>query len=238
MMQPSVLVVDDEPAIHRFLKPSLTAEGYRVIQATTGTQALALAAERRPEIIVLDLGLPDIDGKDVIERLRRSGDDVPIVVLSARDRESEKIRALDLGADDFVEKPFGVGELMARIRAALRHRQPVPAGPLVSGDLSLDTETRIVRKGACEVKLTPREFDLLAVLLRQAGKVVTHASLLREIWGKANEADTQYLRVYVGHLRQKLEDDPAAPRRITTEAGVGYRLNWIEPPTAAGDAEP
>lgn len=223
--QPTILVVDDEPAIHRFLKPSLTSEGYRVMQAATGREALRLAAVERPDVIVLDLGLPDIDGKEVIERLRHSGDRVPIVVLSARDRETEKIRALDLGADDFVEKPFGVGELMARLRATLRHRQPASSGPLVFGDLSLDPDTRIVRKGAQDVKLTPREFDLLAVLLRHAGKVVTHTHLLREIWGKANEADTQYLRVYVGHLRQKLEDDPASPRRILTEPGVGYRLN-------------
>lgn len=223
--RPTVLVVDDEPAIHRFLKPSLAAEGYRVVQAATGREALRLAAEERPDVIVLDLGLPDIDGKEVIERLRHSGDRVPIVVLSARDRETEKIRALDLGADDFVEKPFGVGELMARLRATLRHRQPALGEPLVFGDISLDPDTRIVRKGAQNVKLTPREFDLLAVLLRHAGKVVTHTHLLREIWGKANEADTQYLRVYVGHLRQKLEDDPASPRRILTEPGVGYRLN-------------
>jgi two-component system, OmpR family, KDP operon response regulator KdpE len=240
MTRVTVLVVDDEPAIHRFLKPSLTAEGYLVIQAMTGSQALALATERRPDVVVLDLGLPDIDGKQVIERLRRAGDDVPIVVLSARDREAEKIRALDLGADDFVEKPFGVGELMARLRTALRHRQPAPSGLLVSGDISLDAESRIVRQGMREVRLTRREFDLLAVLLRHAGKVVTHAHLLREIWGKANEADTQYLRVYIGHLRQKLEEDAAAPRRIVTEAGVGYRLNWIEPRngSASDDAGP
>ncbi|UIJ72069.1 response regulator [Aurantimonas sp. HBX-1] len=223
MKQPTILVVDDEPAIHRFLKPSLTAEGYLVIQAMNGTTALALAASERPDAIVLDLGLPDIDGKRVIERLRRTSD-VPIVVLSARDREAEKVQALDLGADDYVEKPFGIGELMARLRAALRHRQPAAPGLLKSGDLSLDLEARIVRNGAHTVKLTRREFDLLAILLRHAGRVVTHKHLLHEVWGKANEADTQYLRVYIGHLRQKLEDDPAAPTRILTEAGVGYRL--------------
>lgn len=223
MMKPVVLVVDDEPAIHRFLKPSLTAEGYGVLQAATGEEALRLALSERPDAMVLDLGLPDLDGKQVIERLRRVSD-VPILVLSARDREAEKVRALDLGADDYVEKPFGVGELMARLRAALRHRQATPFGPLCCGDLSLDPETRIVRRGADELKLTRREFDLLAVLLRHAGKVVTHAHLLREVWGKANESDTQYLRVYVGHLRQKLEENPAAPRRLLTEAGIGYRL--------------
>jgi two-component system KDP operon response regulator KdpE len=223
MKQATILVVDDEPAIHRFLKPSLTAEGYHVLQAMNGTEALRMAAERQPDAMILDLGLPDIDGMVVIDRLRRVSD-LPVVVLSARDRESEKVRALDLGADDYVEKPFGIGELMARLRAALRHRQPTPPGPLVAGDLSLDPETRIVRKGAQELKLTRREFDLLAVLLRHAGKVVTHTYLLREVWGQANEADTQYLRVYIGHLRQKIEDDPTAPRRILTELGVGYRL--------------
>ncbi|ALN73491.1 MULTISPECIES: response regulator [unclassified Aureimonas] len=223
MNKATILVVDDEPAIHRFLKPSLTAEGYHVVQALNGADALRLAASDRPDAVVLDLGLPDMDGKAVIARLRQVSD-VPIVVLSARDREAEKVQALDLGADDYVEKPFGVGELMARLRAALRHRQGAPVGPLTAGDLSLDPETRIVRNGAAEVKLTRREFDLLAVLLRHAGKVVTHGHLLREVWGQANEADTQYLRVYIGHLRQKVEDDPAAPRRILTEAGVGYRL--------------
>ena len=224
MSQPLVLVIDDELAIHRFLKPSLMAEGYGVVQAMTGAQALTLAAERRPDIVVLDLGLPDIDGKVVIERLRR-GSDVPIIVLSARDRESEKVRALDLGADDFVNKPFGVGELMARIRAALRHRSRSGRETVLSsGNISLDTDAHRVRRGGEEVKLTRREFTLLEVLFRNAGKVLTHRQLLREVWGPANESDTQYLRVYIGHLRAKLEDEPAAPRLILTEPGIGYRL--------------
>ncbi|WP_062205525.1 response regulator [Aureimonas sp. AU12] len=224
MTRQTILVVDDEPAIHRFLKPSLTAEGYHVVQAMNGMQALSMATELKPDALVLDLGLPDIDGMAVIQRLRRTSD-VPIVVLSARDRESEKVRALDLGADDYVEKPFGVGELMARLRAALRHRKPaVEGGPFVSGDIVLDIAAHVVRRGPDEVKLTRREFDVLAVLFRSMGKVVTHGQLLREVWGQASEGNTQYLRVYVGQLRQKLEDDPAAPRLILTEPGIGYRL--------------
>ena len=224
MNQPTLLVVDDEAAIHRFLKPVLAAEGYRVVQAMTGRDALRLFAEAAPDILVLDLGLPDGDGKDIIARIRLTSD-VPIVVLSARDREAEKVAALDLGADDFVNKPFGVGELTARLRAALRHRAPAGhASLLTAGDVSLDMAARLVRRAGEEVKLTRREFDLLAILLRSAGKVLTHRQLLREIWGPANEADTQYLRVYVGHLRAKLEDDPAAPRLILTEPGIGYRI--------------
>ncbi|KQT52411.1 MULTISPECIES: response regulator [unclassified Aureimonas] len=224
MNRPTILLVDDEPAIHRFLKPSLTAEGYHVVQAMNGAQALSMAAELRPDALVLDLGLPDIDGKEVIARLRRTSS-VPIIVLSARDREAEKVRALDLGADDYVEKPFGVGELMARLRAALRHGKPkADAGTFASGDVSMDVAAHVVRRGSAEIKLTRREFELLELLLRNAGKVVTHRQLLREIWGPANESDTQYLRVYIGHLRTKLEDDPAAPRLILTEPGIGYRV--------------
>ena len=224
MTRALVLVVDDEPAIHRFLRPSLAAEGYDVVQATTGEEALALASERRPDILVLDLGLPDIDGKVVIERLRRISD-VPIVVLSARDREAEKVHALDLGADDFVNKPFGVGELMARIRAALRHRSRSSRDTSFrSGEVTLDSEAHRVHRGEEEIRLTKREFALLEMLFRHAGTVMTHRQLLRGVWGPANEHDTQYLRVYVGHLRAKLERDPAAPRLIVTEPGIGYRL--------------
>lgn len=224
MTQPTILVVDDERAIHRFLKPALMAEGYRVVQAMTGTEALSLAPEIRPDAIVLDLGLPDLDGKEVIQRLRRTSQ-VPIVILSARDRESEKVRALDLGADDYVEKPFGVGELMARLRAALRHARPTRDDTmLVAGDVEVDLAAHVVRKAGREVKLTRREFEVLVVLLRQAGKVVTHSHLLREVWGPATDGNAQYLRVYVGQIRQKLEDDPATPRLILTEPGIGYRL--------------
>lgn len=224
MTQPTILVVDDEPAIHRFLKPVLTAEGYRVIQALTAVDALRLAADAQPDAIVLDLGLPDLDGKEVIRRLRRSSS-VPIIVLSARDRETEKVQALDLGADDYVEKPFGVSELMARLRAALRHAKPrTDQGTLAAGDVEVDFGAHVVRRAGIEIRLTRREFDVLAVLLRNAGKVVTHAHLLREVWGSANEGNTQYLRVYVGQIRQKLEEDPSAPRLILTEPGIGYRL--------------
>lgn len=224
MTQPTILVVDDEPAIHRFLKPVLTAEGYRVVQALTASDALKLAVDARPDAVVLDLGLPDLDGKEVIRRLRKDSA-VPIVVLSARDRETEKVQALDLGADDYVEKPFGVGELMARLRAALRHAGPRTDQRILSaGDVEVDLGAHVVRRAGLEVRLTRREFDVLVVLLRNVGKVVTHAHLLREVWGSANEGNTQYLRVYVGQIRQKLEHDPSAPRLILTEPGIGYRL--------------
>jgi len=224
MTQPTILVVDDEPAIHRFLKPVLTAEGYRVVQALTAADALKLAADKPPDAIVLDLGLPDLDGKEVIRRLRQDSA-VPIVVLSARDRETEKVQALDLGADDYVEKPFGVGELMARLRAALRHAKPrTDQRMLAAGDVEVDLDAHVVRRAGVEVHLTRREFDVLVVLLQNVGKVVTHAHLLREVWGSASGGDTQYLRVYVGQIRQKLEENPSAPRLILTEPGIGYRL--------------
>lgn len=225
MIRPTILVVDDEAAIQRFLKPVLVAEGYHVVQALTAKEALRLFADVHPDAIVLDLGLPDLDGKELIRRFRK-GSGVPIVVLSARDRESEKVQALDLGADDYVEKPFGVGELMARLRAALRHAKPkADDGILAAWGLEIDLAAHLVRRDGVEVRLTRREFDVLVVLLRNAGKVVTHTQLLREVWGAANEGDTQYLRVYVGQLRQKLEADPAAPRLIVTEPGIGYRIS-------------
>lgn len=221
----SVLVVDDEPAIHRFMAPALAANGYEALRADTGEQALSMTVNRRPDIIVLDLGLPDMDGKEVIRRLREWSD-TPIVVLSARDREAEKIAALDLGADDFVNKPFGVGELMARLRAALRHRMQVKGeiAVLKLGALSVDVPRHRATRGDEDIKLTPKEFDLLAFLVRHAGKVLTHRHILREVWGPAHEADTQYLRVYIGQLRAKIEDDPANPAVILTEPGVGYRI--------------
>ena len=220
----SVLVVDDEPAIHRFMTPALTANGYEPLRADTGAQALSLVVNRRPDIVILDLGLPDMDGKEVIRSLREWSD-VPIVVLSARDREIEKIEALDLGADDFVNKPFGMGELMARLRAALRHRmQEKGETPVLRlGDVEIDIPRHRVARAGEEIKLTPKEFELLAFLARHPGKVLTHRHILREVWGPANEHDTQYLRVYVGQLRAKLEADPANPAIIVTEPGVGYR---------------
>ena len=219
-----VLVIDDEPAIHRFMGPALTANGYETLRADNGADGLALAATRQPDVIVLDLGLPDMDGKEVIRRLR-TWSDVPVVVLSARDREIEKIEALDLGADDFVNKPFGMGELMARLRAALRHRiQSKGETPVLKiGEVEIDVPRHRVMRGGEEVKLTRKEFDLIAFLARHAGKVVTHRQILKEVWGPAHEHDTQYLRVYIGQLRAKLEADPANPALVITEPGVGYR---------------
>jgi two-component system KDP operon response regulator KdpE len=219
------MVVDDEAAILRFLKPALEANGYEVTAAASVEEATRRIAREPPDVVVLDLGLPDGDGKDVIRQVRQWSN-VPIVVLSARDREAEKIEALDLGADDFINKPFGVGELMARLRAALRHRTQAQPEPSVMqiGELELDTERhRVSRKGA-EIKLTPREFELLALLMRHAGKVMTHRQLLTAVWGPAHTQDTQYLRVYIGQLRQKIEDDAEEPAIILTELGIGYRL--------------
>src|SRR4051812_18018523 len=210
-----VLVVDDEPAIHRFLTPALVANDYDVLRAETGTEALRRIASDAPDVVVLDLGLPDLDGKDVIGRVREWSQ-VPIVVLSARDREVEKIAALDRGADDFVNKPFGVGELMARLRAALRHHmQRTGETPVTQiGSLEIDVPRRRITRDGVEVKLTPKELELLAFLARHAGKVVTHKQVLNAVWGPAHATDTQYLRVYVGQLRQKIEPDPTEPEVI------------------------
>ena len=220
-----VLVVDDEPTIHRFLTPALIANDYDVLRADTGTDALRKAAAEAPDIIVLDLGLPDMDGKDVIGRLREWSE-VPIIVLSARDREAEKVAALDRGADDFVNKPFGVSELMARLRAALRHSlQRAGETPVTKiGALEIDIPRRSVTRDGNDVKLTPKEFELLALLARHAGKVVTHKQILSAVWGAAHESDTQYLRVYIGQLRQKIEPNQSEPSIILTEPGIGYRL--------------
>ena len=222
---PRILVVDDEPAIHRFLSPALLANDYEVLRADTAGAALRRIASDAPDIVILDLGLPDMDGKEVIAKVRQWST-VPIIVLSARDRESEKIDALDSGADDFVNKPFGIGELMARLRAALRHRmQRSGETPVVTlSDLSIDVPRRRVTWRGEDVNLSPREFDLLAFLARHAGKVVTHRQILTAVWGPAHEHDTQYLRVYVGQLRQKIEPNPSDPRYILTEPGIGYRL--------------
>lgn len=220
-----VLVVDDEPAIHRFLSPALQANDYEVLRAETASDALRCIASETPDLVILDLSLPDMDGKDVITRVREWSD-IPIIVLSARDREAEKIAALDRGADDFVNKPFGVGELMARLRTALRHRmQRQGETPVVSvGGLEIDVPRRQVTWQGTEVSLSPKEFDLLAFLARHAGKVVMHRQILTAVWGPAHEHDTQYLRVYVGQLRQKIEPNPSDPRFILTEPGIGYRL--------------
>jgi two-component system KDP operon response regulator KdpE len=219
-----VLVVDDEPTIVRFLKPALEANGYDLAAAGTMAEALQRIAAEVPDIVVLDLGLPDGDGKDVIRRVREWSE-VPIIVLSARDREIEKIEALDLGADDFVNKPFGVGELLARMRTALRHRmQRMAETPVLKiGAIEIDSVRHRVTRAGQELKLTPKEFELLSFLARHSGKVVTHKQILTAVWGPAHTGDTQYLRVYIGHLRQKIEDDPNDPRVIVTEPGVGYR---------------
>jgi len=222
---PRILVVDDEPQIQRFLRPSLVAEGYAVLSAATGAEALRQVRLYAPDVIVLDLGLTDTDGKEIIRAVRVTSK-VPIVVLSARDQEAEKIAALDLGADDYVNKPFGIGELMARLRTALRH---AGSGENLStvfeaGDLIVDTAAhRVTLKGE-PVRLTPKEYDLLHLLVRHAGKVITQRQILTRVWGPAHAEDAQYLRVFVRRLRQKIEADPADPKIILTEPGVGYRL--------------
>jgi len=220
-----ILVVDDEPQIQRFLKPALKAAGYDVFSADTGAQALKAIAVLAPDVVILDLGLPDMEGKDIIKEVR-AWSRVPIIVLSARDRESEKIAALDLGADDYVEKPFAIGELIARIRAALRHKaQDAGESPRVEVDgLVVDTLKRVVTRSGEPVRLTPTEYDLLAILVRHAGRVVTHRQLLGSVWGPAHVEDTQYLRVFIGQLRGKIEIDPANPRIIQTEPAIGYRF--------------
>ncbi|HYZ33394.1 MAG TPA: response regulator [Crenalkalicoccus sp.] len=219
---PRVLVVDDEPQIHRFLAPALQAAGFEPLRAETGREGLRLALTRAPAAVLLDLGLPDMDGKEVLARLRATSA-VPVIVLSARDREAEKVAALDAGADDYVEKPFGVAELLARLRAATRRalRAETPEPLVHAGPLEVDLEHRMVRVQGAEVALTPREWELLAALARDAGKVVTQRRLLTAIWGPAHAEDTQYLRVYVGQIRHKL--GPAAAV-LRTEPGVGYRL--------------
>ncbi|KQY98109.1 two-component system response regulator [Pseudolabrys sp. Root1462] len=220
-----VLVVDDEAAILRFLKPALEANNYEMTSAGTVAEAIKRTAAETPDIVLLDLGLPDGDGKDVIRRAREWSD-VPIIVLSAREREAEKIESLDLGADDYVNKPFNVGELMARMRTALRHRlqRKAEIPVLRVGGLEIDAVRHRVLRGTAELKLTPKEFELLSFLARHAGRVITHKQILAAVWGPAHTGDTQYLRVYIGQLRQKIEDKPDDPRIVLTEPGIGYRI--------------
>jgi len=219
-----ILVVDDEPPIRRLLRTSLASQGFQIVEAATGSEALDEVEQAAPDLIVLDLGLPDMQGQEVIRLLREQGSSVPIVVLSSRTDETGKVEALDLGADDYVTKPFGTDELLARIRAALRHRlQQQGERPVFSsGDLSVDLVRRIVRVRDAEAKLSPKEYDILRMLVAHAGKVLTHRMLMSEVWG--GETDIQYLRIYVRQLRQKIEADPERPRHIITETGVGYRL--------------
>jgi len=218
------LIIDDEVQIRRLLRLTLEAHGYRVFEADDGQSGLLEAAQRRPEVVLLDLGLPDLDGVTVLKRLREWSR-VPVVVLSVRDREEDKIAALDNGADDYITKPFSTGELLARLRVAQRHTQPAPeAAVFHSGDVEVDFVRRVVRRGGQEVKLTATEYSLLALLARHAGRVMTHRQLLKEVWGPNALEQTHYLRVYVAHLREKLEADPNQPALLITEAGVGYRL--------------
>ncbi|RDJ24246.1 response regulator [Bosea caraganae] len=226
--RPRILVIDDEPQIHRFLGPALDAAGYEPIRADDAASGLRELARKPPDAVVLDLGLPDMDGKEALAKARAFYDG-PVIILSARDRETEKIDALDAGADDYVEKPFGVGELLARLRVALRHkleRQGAEA-TIVSGNVEIDLVNRRVSRDGAHVKLSPKEYDLLASLAGGNGRVLTHRQILTAVWGPAHEHDVQYLRVFVGQLRQKLEDDPAAPKLIETEPGVGYRLGGL-----------
>jgi two-component system KDP operon response regulator KdpE len=221
----TVLVIEDEPPIRRLLRTTLTAQDYRVLEAADGEEGLSLLRHERPDVLILDLGLPDIDGLELIRRIRAELP-VPIVVLSSRDDEKGKVEALDLGADDYVTKPFGMEELVARLRTALRHRLQQQGGrPLFrSGDLTVDLVRRIVTVHGEEVRLSPKEYDLLQQFVVHAGKVLTHRHLLREVWKDENGGDVQYLRVYVRQLRQKIETDPERPSLILTEPGVGYRL--------------
>jgi two-component system KDP operon response regulator KdpE len=223
---PLVLVIEDEPQIRKFLRASLSAYGYRLNEAETGRQGLVLAAHQPPELVILDLGLPDMDGLDVTREMR-TWTSVPILVLSARGDERDKVAALDAGADDYLTKPFSMPELAARLRVALRHAARTKDGgePVFTvGDLKIDLGKRRVWKKGELVHLTPTEYRLLVMLVKHAGKVLTHHMLLKEVWGPADASEVQYLRVYMAQLRQKLEDDPAQPRYLTTESGVGYRL--------------
>jgi two-component system, OmpR family, KDP operon response regulator KdpE len=223
---PLVLVVEDELPIRRFLRASLAAAGYRVEEADTGERALKMAARQAPDLVLLDLGLPDLDGREVLRRLREWLS-APVVILSARDQEKEKVAALDAGADDYLTKPFGTAELLARLRVALRHTARVAGDPeattFESGDLKVDLAARRVLVKGAEVRLTPLEYKLLATLVRHAGKVLTHRFLLKEVWGLVQQ-EPHHLRVFMASLRRKIEAEPARPRHLLTEQGVGYRL--------------
>jgi two-component system KDP operon response regulator KdpE len=227
MSGPAVVLIEDEQPIRRFLRATLISQGYRLFEATTGEEGLAEAATRQPDLIILDLGLPDIDGLEVIRRLRE-WTAVPIIVLSARGQERDKIAALDAGADDYVSKPFGIGELLARMRVVLRHAARTPGEAADStfsvSDLHVDVALRRVIVAGKQVHLTPIEYRLLTTLIRHAGKVVTQQQLLKEVWGPQQTEQAHYLRVYIAQLRRKLEADPARPRFLLTEPGVGYRL--------------
>jgi two-component system KDP operon response regulator KdpE len=221
---PVVLVIDDEIQIRRLLRISLEANGCRVFEAADGQSGLAEAAQRRPEVVLLDLGLPDMDGVTVLKRLREWSQ-VPVIILSVRDREEDKVAALDQGADDYLTKPFGTAELLARLRVALRHSQPAADQALFrSGSLEVDLSSRIVKVNNKPIKLTATEYSLLQLFVRHAGKVLTHRQILKEVWGPNYVEQTHYLRVYMAHLREKIEANPSQPELLLTESGVGYRL--------------
>ena len=234
MSNPVVVVIEDEPHIRRFVRSALEAEGWQVHEAQTASQGLTEAGTRKPDLLVLDLGLPDGDGLDLIRDVR-TWSAVPIIVLSARSDESDKIAALDAGADDYLTKPFGMGELLARVRANLRRPRAAPgdngvdaaaeADPVFRfGEVEVDRQARLVRRAGAEVHLTPIEYRLLTVLIANTGRVLTHRQLLREVWGPSHAEQSHYLRIYMGHLRQKLENDPTQPKHFLTEPAVGYRL--------------
>ena len=226
-MNPLILLIEDDAQIRRFLRASLVTQGYELIEAESGREGLALAASRVPDLVLLDLGLPDMEGLEVIKQLRAwSG--VPLIILSARGQERDKVANLDAGADDYLTKPFGIGELLARIRVALRKVMPAEEGkqevPYSLGNIKVDFERRLVFRGQEEVHLTPIEYKLLSVLLKHRGKVVTHRQLLKEVWGPSYVEQNPYLRIFILNLRRKLEDDPTRPHYLLTEPGVGYRL--------------
>lgn len=234
MSQPVAILIEDEPQIRRFVRSALEGEGWQVHEAETAKRGLADAGTRKPDLLVIDLGLPDGNGIDVIRDIR-TWSKVPIVVLSARTDESDKIAALDAGADDYLTKPFGVGELLARVRANVRRQRDIRADTsqgasgdaehiFCFGDVEVNHQTRIVRRSGTEVHLTPIEYRLLSVLVANLGRVMTHKQLLRDVWGPSHSEQSHYLRIYMGHLRRKLEDDPAQPRHLLTETAVGYRL--------------
>jgi two-component system KDP operon response regulator KdpE len=223
---PLVLVVEDEPQMRRFLRASLTSHGYDLCEATSAAEAVAMATSRAPELVLLDLGLPDEDGVELTRRLREWSR-VPILVISARGREADKVEVLDAGADDYLTKPFGVGELLARMRVALRHAQHAAGAPeqiIEIGPLRIDLARREVKLDDVEVHLTPIEYRLLALLAQNAGRVLTHSQILKEVWGPGHAGETHYLRVYMAQLRRKIEHEPARPRLLQTEPGVGYRM--------------
>jgi two-component system, OmpR family, KDP operon response regulator KdpE len=226
MPEPVIVLIEDDAKIRRFLRTAFVNNGYRLFEASTGTDGLVEAATRQPDVVIVDLGLPDLDGVEVIRRLRE-WTSVPVIVLSARGQESDKVAALDAGADDYVSKPFGPGELLARVRVAVRHAARTASGEdatFAVGDLRVDLARRLVFVGGKEVHLTPIEYKLLTTLVRHAGKVLTHAQLLKEVWGPSHESEAHYLRIYVMQLRRKLEANPTRPRYLRTEPGVGYRL--------------